>query len=121
QRRFDARFASRADTLLQRIVSEPGVSAAFVSHFPGGEPYRRFEIEGDPGIGNPVASAGDAQATVRTAPSAATVGLFELFDAPIVAGRGFVDADTIEGSTAVIVDTAFAARIPGGHALGRRI
>src|SRR5690606_20025461 len=33
QRRFDARFASRADALLQRIVSEPGASAAFVSHF----------------------------------------------------------------------------------------
>jgi len=121
QRRFAARFASRADALLQRLGSEPGVTAAFVSAFPGGEPYRRYEIEGAPDRGSAVASAGDAQTTVRAAPSSATVGLFELYDAPIVAGRAFVAADTVEGSSAVIVDTAFAARMPGGHALGRRI
>lgn len=121
QRRFDAHFASRADALLQRIASEPGVAAAFVSAFPGGEPYRRFEIEGDPARTNAAADAGGEKTTVRAAPSSATVGVFELFDAPIVAGRGFVHADTAEGSTAVIVDTAFAARIPGGHVLGRRI
>jgi hypothetical protein len=121
QRRFDARFASRADALLQRIGSEPGVAAAFVSHFPGGEPYRRFEIESDPASRNAAADAGDEKTTVLSTLSSATVGFFELFDAPIVAGRGFVDADTADGSTAVIVDTAFAARIPGGNVLGRRI
>jgi predicted permease len=121
QRRFDARFASRADALLQRLGSEPGVTAAFVSDFPGGEPHRRFDIEGGPASRNAAADAGDEKTTVLTTLSSATVGFFELFDAPIVAGRGFVDADTAEGSTAVIVDTAFAARIPGGNVLGRRI
>jgi hypothetical protein len=58
---------------------------------------------------------------VLATPSSATVGFFELFDSPTVAGRGFTDADAAEGSTAVIVDTAFAARIPGGNVLGRRI
>lgn len=122
QRRFDARFASRAEALLQRLGVEPGVSAAFVSAFPGGEPpYRQFELEGDLAGSNAAADVEGENASVPAAPSAATIGVFDLFDAPIVAGRGFVDADTAEGATAVIVDTAFAARIPGGHVLGRRI
>jgi predicted permease len=121
RRRFDARFASRAGALLQRLGSEPGVAAAFVSAFPGGESYRQFEVEDVAASGNAAADAGSETAMVRALPSSATVGVFDLFDAPIVAGRGFVDADTAEGSTAVIVDTAFAARMPGGHALGRRI
>jgi predicted permease len=121
QRRFYARFASRADALLRRLGSEPGVSASFVSAFPGGEPQRGFEIEGDPASRNAAADVGGEKTTVRATSSSATVGFFELFDAPIVAGRGFVDADTAQGSTAVIVDTAFAARIPGGNVLGRRI
>jgi predicted lysophospholipase L1 biosynthesis ABC-type transport system permease subunit len=121
QRRFDARFASRAEALLLRLGAEPGVAAAFVSAFPGREPRTPFEIEGGPASGNAAAAVGGERTTVLAAPSSATVGFFELFDAPIVAGRGFVDADTAEGSTAVIVDTAFAARIPGGNVLGWRI
>ncbi|HEU6450218.1 MAG TPA: ABC transporter permease [Gemmatimonadaceae bacterium] len=121
QRRFDARFANRADALLQRLGSEPGVAAAFVSAFPGGERHGRFEIEGDAGGRNAAADAAGEKTAMRATITSATVGLFELFDAPIVAGRGFVDADTAEGSTAVIVDSAFAARIPGGNVLGRRI
>ncbi|HET7584915.1 MAG TPA: ABC transporter permease [Gemmatimonadaceae bacterium] len=121
QRRFEAHFASRADVLLKRLGSEPGVDAAFVSDFPGGELQRRFEIEGVQAGRNAAGGAGGEKATVRATHSLATVGFFRLFDAPVVAGRGFVDADTVAGSTAVIVDTAFAARIPGGNVLGRRI
>ncbi len=121
QRRFEARFASRAYVLLQRLGAEPGVSAAFVSAFPGGEPQRRFEIEGGAAIRNAAADSGAETTTVRATLASASVDFFDLFDAPIVAGRGFVDADTAAGSTAVIVDTAFAARIPGGNILGRRI
>lgn len=121
QRRFDARFANRADALLRRLDSEPGVAAAFVSDFPGGEPQRRFEIEGGPAGRNGAADAAGENSAVRATITSATVGLFDLFDAPMVAGRGFVDSDTAKGSTAVIVDTAFAARIPGGNVLGRRI
>lgn len=120
-RRFDERVATRAGALLQRLNSEPGVSAAFVSTFPGGEPYMRFEIEGDAPGRRVATGEGDGTTIVRAAPSAATVGLFELFDAPIVAGRGFVDTDTAGGALAVIVDTAFASRVRGGHVLGRRI
>jgi hypothetical protein len=121
QRRFEARFASQANVLLERLGSEPGVDAAFVSAFPGGEPHRWFEIEDGAAIRNAAADSGGETTTVRATLASASVGVFDLFDAPTVAGRGFVDADTAEGSTAVIVDTAFAARIPGGHILGRRI
>jgi putative ABC transport system permease protein len=121
QNRFDARFASGADALLRRLVSEPGVDAAFVSDYPGGEPDSRFEIEGDPAIGSAAADSARETTTVRASVTSASVGLFELFDAPLVAGRGFIDADIASGSPAVIVDTAFAARLTGGSAVGRRI
>jgi predicted permease len=118
--RYDARFANGVDALMQRVVSEPGVSASFVSAYPGGEPVRRFEIEGGDAIGrSAVDSLGEG--TVHATVTSASVGLFDLFDAPIVAGRGFVGADAAEGSTTVIVDTAFAARIGRGNILGRRI
>lgn len=116
--RFEASFASGADALLQRIESEPGVSASFVSAFPGGEPDRRFEIQDDAPVANAVPRV--EQTTVRASVTSATVGLFDLFDAPFVAGRKFVEPDATD-STAIIVDTAFAARIPGGNVIGRRI
>jgi len=119
--RFDARFANGVDALLQRVASEPGVSASFVSTYPGGEPNRRFEIEGGGAIGSPAADSSGEKTVVHATVTSAGVGLFNLFDAPIVAGRGFGDADAVEGSAAVIVDTAFAARIGRGNILGRRI
>src|SRR5690606_10616086 len=108
--------------LLRRLRSEPGVDAAFVSDFPGGrEPHRWFEIEDGAAIESASADSGGETSTVHAILASASVGLFDLFDAPIVAGRGFVAVDTAAGSTAVIVDTAFAARIPGGNILGRRV
>ncbi|MGQ0639708.1 MAG: ABC transporter permease [Gemmatimonadaceae bacterium] len=120
QRRFDARFSSAADALERRLVSEPGVAAAFVSAFPGGERDRWFEIEGDVVVGSAADSVRE-KTMVHASINSASVGLFELFDAPMVAGRGFIDADTASGSTGVIVDTAFAARLTGGNVVGRRI
>lgn len=50
------------------------------------------------------------------------VGLLELFDVPILAGRTFVDSDARDGSNAVIVDETFADSIgAGANVLGRRI
>jgi len=119
--RFDARFANGVDALLQRLVSEPGVSASVVSNYPGKEPNRRFEIEGGGAIGSTAADSSGEKTVVHATVTSASVGLFDLFDAPIVAGRRFGGADAVEGSTAVIVDTAFAARIGSGNILGRRV
>ncbi|HEX6058617.1 MAG TPA: ABC transporter permease [Gemmatimonadaceae bacterium] len=118
---FDARFAARADALLQRLASEPGVSASFVSAHAGSGPYLPFEIEGDAIGGDVAAAPGGRQSMMRASITWASVGIFELFDTGIVAGRGFVPADTAEESTAVVVDTAFASRLAGGSVLGRRI
>lgn len=118
--RFDVRFASGADALLQRIAAEPGVAASFVSAFPGGEPDTQFEIQGDAAAGSARSGSSGKQTTVRASVTSATIGLFDLFDAPIVAGRKFVAAEAVD-SAAVIVDTAFAARFRGGTVVGRRI
>ena len=119
--RFDARFANGVDALLQRLASEPGVRASVVSAYPGKEPKNGFEIEGGGAIRNTAADSLGEKIVVQAAVTSASVGLFGLLDAQIVAGRVFGDADAVEGSTAVIVDTAFAARIGGGNILGRRI
>ncbi|MGH7577767.1 MAG: ABC transporter permease [Longimicrobiales bacterium] len=48
--------------------------------------------------------------------------LFEVFDVPILAGRGFVESDAAPGSNAVIIDRVFAEQVlGGGDVLGRRI
>ena len=126
RRGFDARFAARADALLKRLASEPGVSTAFVSAQPGSGPYLQFEIEGGASGGGAsgggaAAASGGGQTRMRASITSATVGVLELFDRSIVAGRGFVPADTAEASTAVVVDTAFASRLGGGGVVGRRI
>ena len=110
-RAYEARFADRADALMRRLASEPGVDATFVSALFDGGPYRSFEISAveQPG---PAASAAPATRVVA-AVSSVGAGYFALFDAPVVAGRGFVDADAAEGSTAVIVDRSFAEQMAG--------
>lgn len=120
QSRLDARFASGAEAILQRIASEPGVSASFVSASPGGEPDKRFEIQGDSSVTNTGVASSEKTATVRASVTLATTGLFDLFDGSIVAGRKFVEAESAD-STAVIVDTAFAARFPSRNVIGQRI
>jgi putative ABC transport system permease protein len=119
QRGYEARFADRADALMRRLAAEPGVDASFASELPGMEPDRWFEIEG--GVATVDPSAATREATVRAAVSSVGAGFFELFDAPILAGRGFVDADAAEGSTSVIVDRSFAERMGGGNVVGRWI
>lgn len=118
--RFDARFANGVDALLQRVSSEPGVSASLVSAYPGKEPNMKFEIEGA-AIGSTAIDSLGEKTVVQATVTAASVGLFDLLGAPIIAGRGFGAADAVEGATAVIVDTAFAARIGRGNILGQRM
>lgn len=50
------------------------------------------------------------------------VDLFTVFRVPVLAGRGFVEADADRGSNAVVVDRVFADEgLGGGDVLGRRI
>jgi len=112
QRAFEATFRDRAADLLRRLEGEPGVAAvAFARHFPGDELISRIEVEG-PATGTKTTSFINDVA----------VNFFTALDIPILAGRGFVEADGREGSNAVIVDRVFAARVlGGGNVLGRRV
>jgi predicted permease len=119
QRAFEARFEDRADALLRRFASEPGVDASFASTLFDWGPDRSFEI----GAVEPPGPAASPTrgATVEAAVSSVGVRFFDVFDAPILAGRGFTDVDAAEGATAVIVDRSFAERMGGGNVVGRWI
>src|SRR5690606_14541087 len=105
-----ARFAASAAELLRRIEAEPAVAGvAFASHYPGSEWAGRIEVEG----------AGTRSA-VWVNP--VDVGLFTVFDVPVLAGRGFVQADAARGANAVVVDRVFVEQVlGGGNAVGRRV
>jgi predicted permease len=107
-RSVEARFQGRAGELVRRLEAEPSVSGVtFVSHLPG-YPYARIEGE----------SGRASWAFVNRT----DVDLFDVFDIPILAGRGFVDADSRDGAKRVIVNRVFAERVFGSdNVLGRRI
>jgi len=54
-------------------------------------------------------------------PNAVAVNLFDVFEVPVVAGRGFTAADVRPNASAVLVDDAFVAKVGGGNVVGRRI
>jgi predicted permease len=122
---FDVQFRDRAARLLRRLEADPGVAGVtFAGSFPGSGRFSRIEIEntGSETETRPEGTVSDQSAggVVRT--NEIGVDLFNVFDVPIVAGRGFVDGDAREGSNAVIVDEIFADEILGGQAvLGRNI
>jgi predicted permease len=109
ERAFEARFAARSEELLRRLQSEPGVDATFAAAYPGNESTIRIEVEGAEPAG------------IRTAHvNHVGTNLFDMFDVPILAGRGFVDPAA--DASSVIVDRTFAESIAGGtNVVGRRI
>jgi predicted permease len=105
------RLPDRAGELLRRMKEEPGVSGVtFASSFPGQEPFEPIEVERPGGE--------DIKRYVQV--SQVDANLFRVFDVPVLAGRGFTDADSRPGSTAVVVNQIFASQL-GGSVLGRRI
>ncbi|HUF70663.1 MAG TPA: FtsX-like permease family protein, partial [Longimicrobiales bacterium] len=125
-----SRYADRTIELMRRLEAEPQVAAVTVAGmFPGTESGPQVEIEPvNTGAGSPVAGgnpvAEPAAQTVRrtwTRRNRVAPDLFDVFDVPILAGRGFTDADALTDAT-VIVNETFATRIGGGaNVLGRRI
>ena len=108
-----ARLATSGDAarslpaLLQRLREEPEIAAVtYADSFPGRERYVTVETDTDafPAGANRVAE-----------------NLFTVFDAPLLAGRGFALGDERPGATAVIVDQAFAEHLGGGDVIGRRV
>lgn len=107
----DALTSRSADVprLLQRLEAEPEVAAVtFARDVPGRERYATFDAE-------------QAGQIVASSTEVAT-NLFDVFDVPILAGRGFVAADARPGATSVIVDRVFAdALAAGANVVGRRV
>jgi predicted permease len=121
ERAFRARFADRTAELVRRVEARPEVAGVtYADRFPGLERWASVEVEGN-----------ETQTAESTTPEPAFLGvrinlvgpdLFDVFDVPILAGRGFVPADADEGATTIIVSASFAERIAGGASvLGRRI
>ncbi len=116
-RAFQERRAQAFETLASRIVQEPGVAAVTYASQPAGSGAPRFgEVESSPGA--EPAHHGEFRM------SAVDPGFFAAFDRPIVAGRGFHQADTTAAARTVIVNEAFArafSRDTGGSPVGARI
>ncbi|MGH7575893.1 MAG: ABC transporter permease, partial [Longimicrobiales bacterium] len=124
ERAFVARFADRADALRRRLEAEPGVAGVtFATRYPGTEAQSWIEVESNETPSEDLAGRVRQEAVRhRVGINNVGVGLLEMFDVPILAGRTFVESDTRDGSNAVIVDKTFADRIAGGaNVLGRRI
>lgn len=53
--------------------------------------------------------------------NAVAINLFDVFEVPILAGRGFRASDTQPGASAVIVDETFVHQLGGANVVGRRV
>jgi cell division protein FtsX len=105
-----ALFTARMTALLEKLRAEPGVAAVtYADRFAGEERFAPFEVETD---GQPI--------TFRVGLNRVATNLFEVLDVPVLAGRGFTNADAHPSAQAAIVDQAFADRL-GGNVLGRRV
>ncbi|HVL66151.1 MAG TPA: ABC transporter permease, partial [Vicinamibacterales bacterium] len=111
--RLHALFTARMTDWIARVESEPGVAAvSFAFSFPGQEIFVPVEAE--------VEGAGPVP--IRARMNRVAPDLFGLLGVPVLAGRGFTEADAARDAAAVIVDRTFADRlVPGGNVLGRRI
>ena len=109
--RFRALFTQFAD----RVASEPGVAAVtFGAHYPNSN-LTEMPVEVD---GVPLAAVGER--AVQT--TSVATDFLETFDAPLVAGRPFTEADAAPGQNIAIVDQTFVRQVLGGQeAVGRRL
>jgi predicted permease len=101
-----ARFQAGFARVIQQLEAEPGVTGVtYADFFPGREPYREIEVEGQ-------------AERVPVKPSRVAPNLFEIFGVNVIAGRTLTTADA--NSTAIVVDQRVADAL-GGNVLGRRI
>jgi hypothetical protein len=105
---YKARFLEPAAEVLRRLEAEPAVAGVTFGRVFSNGPFEQIEADG-----------GETQ---RTLVSSVDVDYFSVFDVPLLVGRGFVDADTREGSNGVVINRLFAERVFGNaDVVGRRI
>lgn len=111
---LQARRSATQAELATRLEAEPGISAVtFSSGLPGREGLGggRIEVDGIP-----------AQETRQVRSLRMDPGLFEAYDAEILAGRGFDSGDRGGEAASVIVNRTFERRFfANGNVLGRRL
>ena len=138
---FVTRFAARQDELVRRLEADPGILSVTVASLPGDEPWQRIEVESvnDPSPSGSAESGLDSenrdeaisQETIFSARSLVRVNhvddaFFDVFDIPLLSGRGFETADFDAamfpaGRNAVVVNRAFVLQTMGSqNPLGRR-
>ena len=112
-----SRFGVLQAELVRQLKAEPGVSRVTVAATaPGQEPWRAIEVEGAP------QQEAGIFATNLVQFNHVDEVFFEVFDNPILIGRGFDAGDFESESTVVIIDQAFAERHIGPvNPLGHRI
>ncbi len=110
----DARVVRLRAELARQIEGEPGVASVTVAQsIPSGEQELRIEVDGD----------GESAATVAGATfNRVDDEFFAAFGIRLITGRGFDAADSLPGSSSIIVNQTFARRyFRDGNPLGRRL
>ena len=118
QAEFRTRFAATYRELERRVSAEPGITGVTYATALPGMGHSGFDVELQ-GIETPVPADGSAL-TVRTALVGA--GFFDTFNAQIVAGRAFTQADVEIERPVAIVDQTFVRQVLGGrNAIGQLV
>jgi hypothetical protein len=108
-------FRSTFDELTRRLAAEPGVAATTYGMRLPGMNQQDFLLEVD---GAPTTS--EARPWVRT--TQVGVNYFDAFQAPLVAGRAFTEADLQPGRNVAVVDQTFVRQVFNGqNAIGRHV
>lgn len=105
---------ARLDELRRQLLARPGVGGVtFAERLPStGRPEKLVET-GDASDGGP----GHVASVAVVAPS-----YFDVLRAPVLAGRGFSDADAVSGAPVAIVDQGFVRQVlQGRNAVGERV
>ncbi len=111
RRQFRATYAE----LSRRLAAEPGVVAATYGMRLPGMNLQDFRLEVDGG-----GSTNDAAPFVRT--TQVGVNYFDAFNAPILTGRAFSEADLASGRHVAIVDRTFVRQVFNGQdPIGRHV
>jgi putative ABC transport system permease protein len=116
-----ARVASRQLELLSRLEAEPGVAAVSLSSsVPGLTAGRRIQFE-DPSISLP-RRAQDSQnaGALGVGTIQAGINIFDVYEATILAGRGFTAADLGPANAVVVNRTFVETFVPDRNPLGLR-
>jgi len=118
QRAFASRFGALQTELVRRLKAEAGVLEVTVAAaVPGEEPWVDVEVDGIP---LPADSIFEGNTMVRA--TQVDDAFFDVFEAPLLTGRGFEAGDLEPARAAVIVDRTFAQQLLGDqNPLGRRV